>query len=306
MPLPPARTPRRSAAGLPTYTLYGDAGAQQWTDWLHCESIAERSRLHDWEIRPHRHDALLQILYIRRGRGEALLDTRASVLRGPCVVTVPALVPHGFRFEPGIDGTVVTVLQSHLAVLLAAEPALHERTLAARVLRPAPARAAVLAQAVAAIEHEYRHPQAWRSLAIDAALSLLLLVLQRMVPVDDGAAAPPAPRALQHLGRFRSLVEAQFRQQPRLAVLAREIGITPTQLNRVCQQTTGRPALAVLHARLVLEAQRELAYTGLSIKQIALGLGFSDAGYFTRFFQRHTGRTPTQWRAAGSAYAARA
>jgi AraC family transcriptional activator of pobA len=55
---------------------------------------------------------------------------------------------------------------------------------------------------------------------------------------------------------------------------------------------------------VLLEAQRDLAYTTLSIKQIALGLGFGDAGYFTRFFQRLSGRTPTQWR--GQAYAARA
>jgi AraC family transcriptional activator of pobA len=42
----------------------------------------------------------------------------------------------------------------------------------------------------------------------------------------------------------------------------------------------------------------------LSVKQIALGLGFADAGYFTRFFQRLSGRTPTQWR--GQAHDARA
>jgi AraC family transcriptional activator of pobA len=61
---------------------------------------------------------------------------------------------------------------------------------------------------------------------------------------------------------------------------------------------------------MMLEAQRDLAYTTLSIKQIALGLGFGDAGYFTRFFQRLSGRTPTQWRGEAQAsqvnYAARA
>jgi AraC-like DNA-binding protein len=34
-------------------------------------------------------------------------------------------------------------------------------------------------------------------------------------------------------------------------------------------------------ARVLLEAQRELAYTRLSIKQIADGLGFSDAAFFS-------------------------
>ena len=47
------------------------------------------------------------------------LDGRVSALRGPCVLTVPALVPHGFRFKPGIDGSVFTVLQPHVEQLLA-------------------------------------------------------------------------------------------------------------------------------------------------------------------------------------------
>jgi AraC family transcriptional activator of pobA len=58
----------------------------------------------------------------------------------------------------------------------------------------------------------------------------------------------------------------------------------------------GHSALGVLHALLMLEAQRDLAYTTLSIKQIALGLGFGDAAYFTRFFAREAGMTPTAWR----------
>ena len=89
-------------------------------------------------------------------------------------------------------------------------------------------------------------------------------------------------------------------QQPGQAALAATLGITPTQLNRVCHQVLGHSALGVLHGRLVLEAQRDLAYTTLSVKQIALGLGFADAAYFSRFFLRQTGHTPSAWRALGA------
>ncbi|MGS0758095.1 helix-turn-helix domain-containing protein, partial [Roseateles sp. GG27B] len=58
----------------------------------------------------------------------------------------------------------------------------------------------------------------------------------------------------------------------------------------------GHPALALLQARIVLQAKRELTYTTLSVKQIAHELGFADAAYFTRFFQRETQMTPTAWR----------
>ena len=302
-------TPHALTGRLPTFFLYGELGRSTQTDWLHCESIASRSRLHDWEIRPHRHDALFQILNIRRGRAEVSLDGKTRSFAGPCVITVPALAVHGFSFATNIDGTVVTVLEQHVAALLQREP-----TLARRLVRPqwatlAPAVAAPLSAAVATLQSEFNSTADWRALAIDAALLRLLLLLGRALPLqalvasaDDGdaVAAPAGSRGVAHVQRFRALVEQRFREQPSLVACARELGVSATQLNRVCQQVLGHSALSVLHGRTVLEAQRELTYTTMSVKHIALGLGFTDAGYFTRFFQRETGRTPTAWRSAAA------
>ncbi|HET7525991.1 MAG TPA: AraC family ligand binding domain-containing protein, partial [Burkholderiaceae bacterium] len=104
--------PSIHASGLPTYTLYGEPNDKPAIDWLHWESIAERSRRHGWEILLHRHASLFQILYIDSGGGRATIDGQVWPLRGPCVLSVPALVPHGFRFRPGIDGSVFTILQA--------------------------------------------------------------------------------------------------------------------------------------------------------------------------------------------------
>jgi len=287
-----------AGVGLPTYTLYGEMNARPATDWLHWESIAARSSRHRWQIEAHRHATLFQILYIRRGRGEATIDAQVSPLRGPCVLTVPALVPHGFRFKPGIDGSVFTVLQAHIEQLLAATPALPTRVLQPRVMALHGDALNAVDRAAAQLRAEFLGTQAWRALAIDAALCALLVALERAAPLAEPLRAARGSRAAMHLERYRALVDRSFRSQPSLAALALQLGITPTQLNRVCRQLTGRSALALLHARVMLEAQRDLAYTTLSIKHIALGLGFGDAGYFTRFFQRLSGRTPTQWRSA--------
>jgi len=289
---------------LPTYTLYGEAGNSPAINWLHWESIAERSRRHRWEIRAHRHASLFQILYIRRGTGRATVDAQVWPLRGPCVLSVPALVPHGFRFQPGIDGSVFTVQQAHVAQLLAAAPALPARLLQPRILALHDSAAAAIDRAATQLKAEFQSTQPWRALAIDAALCALLVAFERAAPRQDAQMAQRGSRATLHLERYRSLVDVSYRTQPSLAALAQQLGITSTQLNRVCRQITGRPALALLHERVLLEAQRDLAYTTLSVKQIALGLGFADAGYFTRFFQRLSGRTPTQWR--GQAHDARA
>lgn len=289
-------------SALPTYALYGEPGRTQATDWLHCERIAERSQRHDWEIRPHRHASLLQILHIERGAASAWLDGRSQPLAGPCVLLLPPLVPHGFVFAPDIDGTVLTVLDQHLARLLADTPALAARLGSPQLLACAAGDAAAqaLAAAVARLRDEFAATAPWRELALDAALLQLVLLLGRLLPApqaDSAATAAAGARAVAHVRRLRALVEAQYRSQPSLAALASTLGITPTQLNRVCHQVLGHSALGVLHGRLVLEAQRDLAYTTLSVKQIALGLGFMDAAYFSRFFLRQTGHTPSAWRA---------
>jgi AraC family transcriptional regulator, transcriptional activator of pobA len=292
-----ARSP--AAAPLPAYRLYGEPDSAGRGELLHVESIAQRSRLHDWEIRPHRHENLFQILVIRTGRVLALLDGREVALDGSSVITVPALAAHGFRFSEDVDGLVFTIVAQQVQRLTAEDAAWHEavwqlRALALRADAPA------LHDAAAALRDELQGHAPWRHLAVDAGLRRLLLALARSAP---GAALPPgaaAPPALRHVQRLRELVDAQYRQQPGVVALAAQLDITPTQLNRVCRQVLGHSALGVLHARLLLEAQRDLAYTTMSIKQIGLALGFSDAGYFTRFFQRGAGVTPSAWRAGAA------
>ena len=291
-----------AATRLPAYALYGEAEAAPAHDPLHCESIAARSRLHGWEIRPHRHETMFQLLWVARGRCDAALDGQALALRGPGLLTVPPLAAHGFRFSPEVDGLVFTIAEHHLRTLLAPVLAgalmqLRGWPLAERAV------AAGLRAAALALRDELQGQALWRASAIDAALLRLAVAAARSLPPEPAAGHALPERALGHVQRFRALVEAHFRQQPTLAALAGRLAITPTQLNRVCHQVLGHNALGVLHQRLVLEAQRDLAYTTMSVKQIALALGFSDAAYFTRFFQRRTGQTPTAWRAAAAGYA---
>ncbi len=73
-------------------------------------------------------------------------------------------------------------------------------------------------------------------------------------------------------------------------------GITPTQLNRVWREVLGKSAFGAINARLLLEAERDLVYTFIGVKEIALSFGFSDAAYFSRFFSKQKRCTPTQFR----------
>ncbi|MEY3722084.1 MAG: hypothetical protein RL618_2603, partial [Pseudomonadota bacterium] len=70
------------AAEVPIFQLYGENRAAPTPDPIHCESIAERSRLHNWEIRPHRHHGLFQLLWLEDGRARCVLDEARLDLSG--------------------------------------------------------------------------------------------------------------------------------------------------------------------------------------------------------------------------------
>src|SRR6201981_2932784 len=98
-----------ATAALPLFHLYGDPPDDQAFDFIHIETIASRSSIHDWTIRAHRHRNLFQILLIERGGGEMTFEAATIGFDAPCAILVPATVAHGFRFRPAVtDGWVMT------------------------------------------------------------------------------------------------------------------------------------------------------------------------------------------------------
>src|SRR5262245_16287068 len=98
-----------AAAALPLFHLYGDPPDDQAFDFIHIETIASRSSIHDWTIRAHRHRNLFQILVLERGGGEMIYEAAVAPFSAPVAILIPPTVAHGFRFLPQItDGWVVS------------------------------------------------------------------------------------------------------------------------------------------------------------------------------------------------------
>ncbi|MBL4600423.1 MAG: helix-turn-helix transcriptional regulator [Rhizobiaceae bacterium] len=72
--------------------------------------------------------------------------------------------------------------------------------------------------------------------------------------------------------------------------------MSPTHLTRLANKHTGMPISKIIEGRLIQEARRNLAYTSLTVAEIAYRIGYKDPAYFTRVFTRTTGITPTEFR----------
>lgn len=283
-----------SKASIPVFKLYGEPLQWPTPDLLHCESIPARSRLHDWEIEPHRHADLCQLLFLYEGQAEIEVEGQVRRLDQAAIQVVPALCVHGFRFSSDVDGYVVTLaapLVSLLHTQLAGAPA----ALAQVGTYLAGDHRTYLYSLFSALQQEYQQGQPGRDLQLRSLINLLVVWISRQCLQHHGQGLAVA-RGREYLERFNKLVEQQFRQQPSVEALAYEVGVSVAHLNSICRELAGQSALQIIHQRLLLEAKRELVYTSLSIKLLADSLGFADPAYFSRFFRRLTGKAPSDFR----------
>jgi AraC family transcriptional regulator, transcriptional activator of pobA len=293
---------------IPNYGLYGDRVQDSWSSSFNFEWIPQRSALYNWEILPHVHDAFVQVLYLTAGSVEVLLNDARCTAHAPCLLVIPAQSVHGFHFSRDVEGPVVTAAQRFLESLAGlAMPELPPliRRPAVIPLQEQHRHAEVLMPLFLAIERESRTHALGQ---VAAGMSLLTALMVQIARISQSVELPRlsgSSRKAMQIEKFHALVDARFRTRVPMDAYASELGVTAGQLSRLCREVLGMSALDVVNARILHEAQRDLVYTSSTVKQLAASLGFEDEAYFGRFFRKHSGLSPREFRAKALSQMAR-
>ena len=282
--------------GIPQYFLYGEATHDVDERFLHIESIAERSRLHDWTIRPHAHQDLHHLLLVVRGGGVFYAEGESNPFGHTSLISVPLACVHGFDFKPGTDGWILTASGALIERIAHENPELRPALSDANALPlPSDASTAFSAQ-FESLMMEFRSNLPGRRTAAEALLiSILVATLRRklqLLPETERSAGADSVLA----SKYRALVEEHFRSSLKVADYARRLCVSSERLRQACVRSTASSPLALLNARRLLEAKRTLLYTGMSVGMIAEACGFPDPAYFSRFFAQRTGLSPVAYR----------
>ncbi len=138
-------------------------------------------------------------------------------------------------------------------------------------------------------------------LAAELQRSYMSIVLTQCIRSFTPVEIPGGNNAypLQEMNVFRQfsvLLETGCFEKMNVADYARKLAVTPKALNNCVKKMTGKTCVELIQERTLTEAKRLLLYTDMSSKEIAYELNFKDNSYFTRFFSKHTGRTPAAFR----------
>lgn len=94
---------------------------------------------------------------------------------------------------------------------------------------------------------------------------------------------------------FKLIVETHLTEQPSMSTIAEKLALTTNSLYRLVKDYTGTSPKDFFTNRLMMEAQRKLRYSNLSVKELAYDLGFNDPDYFSRLFKKSTGKSVSEF-----------
>ncbi|BAV06426.1 AraC-type DNA-binding protein [Filimonas lacunae] len=94
---------------------------------------------------------------------------------------------------------------------------------------------------------------------------------------------------------FKLAVETTLTEQHDVQHIAEKLALTSNTLYGIVKEFAGISPKEWITNRLILEAQRKLQYSTISVKELAYELGFTDPGYFSRLFKKSTGKSVSRY-----------
>lgn len=103
-------------------------------------------------------------------------------------------------------------------------------------------------------------------------------------------------RNYELLTDFVHLVAKHYEYEREVAFYADRMCITPKHLGYVVKSTSGLLASETIAAAVIMDAKSKLKSTNMTVRQISDSLNFPNPSFFGKYFKKHVGITPKQYR----------
>lgn len=231
------------------------------------------------------------------GSGRFLSDGLEAAVEGPCLIWLPVGESAGLSLPAGTRGFVLRMSETTLgrAIPPGAIAGYVRHAIASRVVltQADPMVLARLGLFFDEIEGELFENRAGAEIAIQHLVWLVLMQVWRASGAPNQR-QDRLPRRIVH--DFLSLVELHMTDHWTVARYAQHLNVSRDRLNAAVRRSLGTTPHGHIQGRLIEETKRLLLQSDLPVAEIAYRLGFGDAAYFNRFFQRHENLPPGRFR----------
>jgi AraC family transcriptional activator of pobA len=279
------------------YGLYGEDDFLL-PDFMHCETIEYRTKLHNRSIKEHLHTSLFQIFFIESGKLDFIIEDIKRIINGPAIVIIPQNTLHGLKAGRVVKGKVLTMSTSFLENFFTNSHNALMTFNSTQVVTEFDKSDSFEATSffIDNLHREMKEDLPEKKLVLQCYFNLLLSLTYRLLLKKSKKLSVPDSRNTRYFKDFQKSIQQAYTPMKSIKQYAGELNITSVHLNRICQATVGKPALQIVNEFLVLEAEKFLKYTDLHVSEIAYRLNFEDPAYFSRFFKKHAGTSPKQFR----------
>jgi AraC family transcriptional regulator, transcriptional activator of pobA len=292
--------PHRSKSTPPLYGL-GKFSTKAEANSFYIEQIKTHLTDRMFLNSPHKHDSYL-LLYITHGGGEHTIDFKSyEATPGSFFLMTPGQV-HSWKMKPDTDGYIIFFLKDFYHMQLTKNSLIEFpffQSLNANPLIQLQPNEPSVEFILKDMHEEFAKPISVTSLRIVRSyLAVLLLKLAQYCSCnspDHNQDAFTNP-ATQKLRKLEQLIDKHYTTLKQPSEYADLMNMSPSYLNSFCKQMIGQTLTELISDRVLLEAKRLLSYSNLTVNEISGQLKFSSTSYFIRFFRKHLGQTPEQFK----------
>jgi AraC family transcriptional regulator, transcriptional activator of pobA len=282
------------------YGLYGEDDFLL-PDFMHCEKLAYRTKMHHFTIKEHLHTSLFQIFILESGTLDFTIGNVTQLAQGPAIIIIPENTLHGMKAGRTVNGKVLTLSTSFLEIFFSTSPQALMILSSPHIVTGFEKKDSFAATSFFAdnLYYEMTEDLPEKKMVLQCYFNLLLSLIYRLLLKKSEKLTIPDNRNTRYFRTFQKSVRQSYTPMKSIKDYSAELKITSVHLNRICQATVGKPALHIVTDFLVLEAEKFLTHTDLHISEIAYRLNFEDPAYFSRFFKKYAGLSPKQFREKG-------
>ncbi|SHJ90308.1 AraC-type DNA-binding protein [Reichenbachiella agariperforans] len=256
----------------------------------------EENPNHD-PLKPHR-ITFFALLIVMEGEGMHQVDLENYLLKKGSVLKIAKGQVHAFQENLSYDGYLVVFTEDFVLKFFSKSTIdfishLYNYHISDPLVEGSNFNESFLALIAQELNNENTYAQ--RNI-IAKMLELYLLKLERVshLAISTKRNTEQYPLFFQ----FKNLVEERYMDTRNVKDYAEYMSVSAKQLNAVVQNFTLNTAKHFIDEYVVLEIKRAILSTNNSLKEIAYELGFDEVTNFTKFFKKHTGITPKEYKSS--------